>query len=62
MAKETLTHEDTETEKATSSITFPGDLWKRARKMGIDLGVPASQLVVEGLELRLKQLEKKGAA
>jgi hypothetical protein len=45
-----------------ASITFPEGLWKRARKLSIDLGVSANQLVVEGLEIRLKQLEKKGAA
>jgi len=62
MAKDILTHDDTEVEKTTSSITFPAELWKRARKLGIDLGIPANQFVIEGLELRLKQIEKKGAS
>lgn len=61
MPPKQVTQRNTETGRTFASISFPADLWKRARKIGIDLGMHANQIVAEGLEIRVAQLEKIGA-
>ena len=53
----TLSHETTETERST--IVFPKGLWKRARRLSIELepAVSANQMVVDGLEKILPKFE-----
>lgn len=53
----TLSHETTEVERST--IVFPKGLWKRARRLSIELDPPvsANQMVVEGLEKILPKFQ-----
>jgi hypothetical protein len=54
---ETLIYPDAGIERST--ISFPAGLWMRARRTGLDMRVSATQLVVEGLALRLDEIEGK---
>jgi len=40
-----------------TTLLLPDDLYKRARKAGIDCGLTLRQLLLEGLEMRLRVLE-----
>lgn len=51
----TITHADSEITATT--IRLKSELWNRTRKLAIDLGISANQIVNEGLEQRLAQLE-----
>ena len=44
-------------EITATTVRLPAELWNRTRKMAIDLGISANQIVNEGLEQRLAQLE-----
>lgn len=59
MSLDTLSRSEGAPVAATAKL--PYELWVRAKKIFIERpSLSLQQLLVEGLELRLKQLEKKG--
>jgi hypothetical protein len=60
MASNTLTQPDSRA-AVTTTLRFPEDLLKRAKRAAIDFNTSLQQLVRDGLELRLRELELTSA-
>ena len=57
MQEETVTQDNAEitnVKTVKTTVGFPADLWKAVRKIAIDRGVPAPQVVIEVMEQWLK--------
>lgn len=54
-----MSNSTTQTESVQTGVRVPVDLWKRTKRVALDLEVTAQQIVTDALEAYLSKLERR---
>ena len=54
-----MVNTNTLAQRGRASVQVPRDLWKRTQRVALEMDVNAIQILVEALDVRVAQLEKK---